>query len=134
MPLAQTIDAALARGRVLIVGVGGLGAPAAAALAEAGAGTLGLADPDLVEASNLHRQPLYDDAVIGRPKVEAAAQRLHTIRPGLGLETHRRACSTLLRFDVIVDGRLIAAKFLRTISRRRRPAPVHAASSARGQS
>jgi len=108
MTPAPHTDDALARARVLIVGVGGLGAPAAAALAEAGVGTLGLADPDVVEASNLHRQPLYDDAAIGAPKVDVAAGRLRALRAGLGVEALRLRVETqaslLARFDVVIDG------------------------------
>jgi adenylyltransferase/sulfurtransferase len=109
--------APLAAARVLVVGIGGLGAPAARALAEAGVGTLGLVDPDLVELSNLHRQPLYDDADVGAPKVEAAAARLRALAPALAIETHRRRCDAddaplFRRFDVVLDGTdTIAAKF-----------------------
>jgi molybdopterin/thiamine biosynthesis adenylyltransferase len=116
MTLAPHTDDALRRARILIVGVGGLGAPAAAALADAGVGTLGLVDPDVVETSNLHRQPLYDDAAVGRLKVEVAAARLHALRPDLEIETHRLRVETdaslLARFDVVVDGTdSIASKF-----------------------
>lgn len=62
--------------RVLVVGAGGLGAPAALYLAAAGVGALILADPDVVDRSNLQRQVLYAEADIGRPKVDAAADRL----------------------------------------------------------
>src|SRR5436190_21953157 len=70
-------------GKVLIVGVGGLGCPAALALARAGVGTLGLVDPDVVDASNLPRQLLYDVGDVGRAKVAVAAERLRTVAPAL---------------------------------------------------
>lgn len=108
----------LARARVLIVGVGGLGSPAAMALAEVGAGELGLVDPDVVEISNLHRQPLYGDADVGRAKVEVAAERLQAIAPALRVTTWRErfpagdAARALPSFDVVLDGTdTIAAKF-----------------------
>jgi len=97
--------------RALIVGVGGLGAPAAMALAAAGVGTLVLVDPDVVELSNLHRQPLYETADIGRAKVDVAASRLRGVR----VETHRArfAAEHLAGCDVVLDGTdSIAAKFL----------------------
>lgn len=110
-------SSALAQARVLVVGVGGLGAPAARALAEAGVGTLGLVDPDVVDVSNLHRQPLYDDGDIGVAKIDAAAARLRALVPGIALETLRARCGAgdaalFRRFDVVLDGTdSIAAKF-----------------------
>jgi molybdopterin/thiamine biosynthesis adenylyltransferase len=107
----------LIRARALIVGVGGLGAPAATALATAGIGGLGLADPDVVELSNLPRQPLYVTTDVGRPKVTVAAERLRALAPGLHVETWQtRVMSADLplarAFDVILDGTdTIAAKF-----------------------
>jgi len=107
----------LRRGKVLIIGVGGLGAPAAIALARAGVGTLGLVDPDVVEISNLHRQPLYDTADVGRAKVDVAAARLQALVPDLAAETRRERvgaghAALLGRFDVVLDGTdTIAAKF-----------------------
>lgn len=103
--------------RALVVGVGGLGAPVAEALAAAGVGTLGLVDPDAVEVSNLHRQLLYSSADLGHAKVRVAAERLLARHPGLRLDTWARRFGAgdevLARtFDVVVDGTdTIAAKF-----------------------
>ncbi|HJQ84960.1 MAG TPA: HesA/MoeB/ThiF family protein, partial [Candidatus Binatia bacterium] len=97
-----------------LVGVGGLGAPAAAALAAAGVGTLGFVDPDRVELSNLHRQPLYETADVGEPKVDVAARRLRARHPRLRCVTWRERFvpSHLAGFDVVLDGTdTIPAKF-----------------------
>ena len=66
-------QAALQAARVLLIGVGGLGCPAALYLAAAGVGTIGLMDGDTVSLLNLHRQILYTDSEIGMPKVTCAA-------------------------------------------------------------
>src|SRR5215216_1804221 len=71
----------LKAGSALIVGAGGLGSPAALYLAAAGLGTIILADPDDVDRSNLQRQVIYAEEDLGRPKVEAAADRLHGLNP-----------------------------------------------------
>ena len=69
-------QAALQAARVLLIGVGGLGCPAALYLAAAGVGTIGLMDGDTVSLLNLHRQILYTDSEIGMPKVTCAANAL----------------------------------------------------------
>jgi adenylyltransferase/sulfurtransferase len=118
MTPAPTTKTTLALARVLVVGVGGLGAPVAAALADAGVGTLGLVDPDVVDVSNLHRQPLYDESTVGHAKVAAAAVRLLARHPALTVEAERRRlgpddADLVARFDLVVDGTdSIAAKFL----------------------
>jgi adenylyltransferase/sulfurtransferase len=101
----------LGRARVLIVGLGGLGSPAALALAAAGVGALGLVDPDVVEPSNLPRQLLYDDGDVGRPKVEVAAAGLEAAVPGLRVEAWRERFAPggtwerrVAAFDLVVDG------------------------------
>src|SRR6516162_1220096 len=95
---------------VLIVGAGGLGSPAALYLAAAGIGRLGLVDFDRVDASNLQRQVLYGSASVGRPKLEAARERLADLNPGVRIETHDQrltsanAMEILAGYDVVLDG------------------------------
>ena len=101
---------ALKRARVLIVGAGGVGAPAALYLAAAGVGTLGLIDDDVVGLSNLQRQIAFSTPEIGRPKVEAAAQRLEGLNPHVAIETFgerltaENAPARVGAFDIVLDG------------------------------
>jgi len=101
---------ALKRARVLIVGAGGVGAPAALYLAAAGVGTLGLIDDDVVGLSNLQRQIAFSTVEIGRPKVEAAAQRLEGLNPHVSVETFgerltaENAQARVGAFDIVLDG------------------------------
>ncbi len=67
--------------KVLVIGAGGLGSPAALYLAAAGTGTLGIADPDLVELSNLQRQIMHTTDSLGRPKAESARRAVTAINP-----------------------------------------------------
>jgi len=96
--------------RVLLVGAGGLGCPAAQYLAAAGVGTLALVDADRVDVSNLQRQILYGTPDVGRPKVEVARERLERLNPDVRVETHelrltsQNALDLLAGFDAIVDG------------------------------
>jgi molybdopterin/thiamine biosynthesis adenylyltransferase/rhodanese-related sulfurtransferase len=96
--------------RVLCVGAGGLGSPAAMYLAAAGVGTLGIVDDDDVDASNLQRQILHDTAGMGRPKVESARDRVKAINPNVSVEMHHvrltsaNALGILERYDVVLDG------------------------------
>ena len=76
-------QAKLAASRVLVIGAGGLGCPALVYLAGAGIGHIGIVDSDVLEASNLHRQTLYDAADIGKPKVQLAAQRIRALNPDI---------------------------------------------------
>ncbi len=96
--------------RVLMVGTGGLGSPLGLYLAAAGVGRLGLVDFDRVEVSNLHRQVLFGEADLGRPKVEAAIERLSGINPHVELVPHElrldssNALGLLAGYDLVVDG------------------------------
>jgi sulfur-carrier protein adenylyltransferase/sulfurtransferase len=96
--------------RVLLIGAGGLGSPAALYLAAAGVGTLGIVDPDAVELSNLHRQILHGTADVGRPKVASAADRLGGVNPHVRVEaraerfTAANAVELARGWDVVVDG------------------------------
>src|SRR5678810_627267 len=74
--------------RVLAVGTGGLGSPLALYLAAAGVGTIGLVDFDVVDDSNLHRQILFGDSDVGRPKLDAAEQRLRSVNPYVNIVKH----------------------------------------------
>ena len=102
-------QARLARGRVLVVGAGGLGSPVLQYLAGAGVGHLGIVDPDTLDASNLHRQPIYALADVGKSKVELARAAVAAINPSVLVETHGErftadnALEWVLRYDVVVD-------------------------------
>ncbi|MDQ6891139.1 MAG: molybdopterin-synthase adenylyltransferase MoeB [Acidobacteriota bacterium] len=103
-------QAKLKAARVLAVGAGGLGSPLALYLAAAGVGTIGLVDPDAVDASNLHRQVLYGTGDVGRPKVDAAAERLEVANPNVRvvrIPERLRAANAMeivRGYDVVVDG------------------------------
>jgi sulfur-carrier protein adenylyltransferase/sulfurtransferase len=96
--------------RVLCIGAGGLGSPAALYLAAAGVGTLGIVDFDDVDLSNLQRQILHGTKDIGRGKLESARDRLHDINPQIEIELHKcrfsseNASQLVARYDVVVDG------------------------------
>jgi adenylyltransferase/sulfurtransferase len=95
---------------VLIVGVGGLGAPAALYLAAAGVGRLGLVDHDAVDLGNLQRQVLYATGDVGRAKVDAARERLTGLNPEIAISTFpvrisaANAKDILRGFEVVLDG------------------------------
>ena len=78
----------IAQAKILIVGAGGLGSPAAFYLAAAGVGTLGLIDSDLVDLSNLQRQVIHQTPDIGRPKVISAKEKIEAINPDVKVLTY----------------------------------------------
>jgi len=100
---------ALLDASVLVVGAGGLGAPAIQYLAAAGTGTLGIVDDDVVERSNLQRQVIHGDADVGRPKVESAADFVAGLNPDVSVHAHEtrfspeNAASLVDDYDVVVD-------------------------------
>lgn len=97
-------------GRVLLIGAGGLGSPAALYLAAAGVGTIGMVDPDVVDATNLQRQLLHRSTDVGRPKLESARERIAEVNPHVRFEgfaerlTAGNALRILEGWDVVVDG------------------------------
>jgi adenylyltransferase/sulfurtransferase len=96
--------------RVLVVGAGGLGSPAALYLAAAGVGTLGIVDADRVELGNLQRQILHGTGGVGSPKVASAAGRIADLNPFVQVERHElrleasNAAGVLAGYDVVLDG------------------------------
>ena len=96
--------------RILLIGAGGLGAPAALYLAAAGVGTIGLIDDDDVDVSNLQRQVIHATAAVGRPKVDSAAEAIRALNPDVEVVAHRRrltadnARGLLGGWDVVIDG------------------------------
>lgn len=95
---------------VLIIGAGGLGSPSSLYLAAAGVGRIGLVDYDRVDYTNLQRQILYATSDVGRPKLQAAAERLRAENPEIEIRTHeevltsKNALQVLKDYDVIIDG------------------------------
>ena len=96
--------------KVLLIGAGGLGSPAAMYLAAAGVGTLGIVDFDVVDVSNLQRQLLHGTKDVGRPKVESAADRIKDINPDVKVVGYREpitshnALEIVSDFDVVING------------------------------
>jgi molybdopterin-synthase adenylyltransferase len=103
-------QAALGRARVLVVGAGGLGAPALLYLAAAGVGTLGVVDDDAVALSNLQRQVIHSTDGVGVPKVDSARAAIARLNPHVVVEGHAtrlnaaNALDLISRYDIVADG------------------------------
>src|SRR5713101_6397157 len=99
----------LKRSSVLVVGLGGLGVPAAVYLASAGVGRVGIIDSDLVEMSNLQRQFIFSEADLGRRKVDAAEEKLRLINPEIRVTSHpvrldsSNAMELVQEYDLVID-------------------------------
>jgi len=100
----------IAQARILIVGVGGLGSPAALYLAAAGVGTLGLIDSDVVDLSNLQRQIIHHTSDVGRPKVLSAKEKINALNPDVHVVLHedrftaRNALDLVRDYSIVIDG------------------------------
>jgi molybdopterin/thiamine biosynthesis adenylyltransferase/rhodanese-related sulfurtransferase len=100
----------LLNSKVLLIGAGGLGAPAALYLAAAGIGTLGLVDDDEVDESNLQRQVIHNTERVGQPKTESARQTIEALNPDVKVVEHRlrldasNIVEILSDYDIVVDG------------------------------
>src|SRR5580693_4011636 len=103
-------QAKLLKSKVLLLGAGGLGSPAALYLTAAGVGTLGIVDADTVDASNLQRQILHATSRVGQPKVVSAAHTLRDLNPDVKVIQHEERMTSanvdrlFADYDVIVDG------------------------------
>lgn len=100
----------ISRSRILIIGAGGLGSPAALYLAAAGVGTLGLIDHDVVDLSNLQRQVIHHTPDIGRLKVQSAQEKIQALNPDVAVVMHEEslvaanAIELIRGYDVVIDG------------------------------
>ncbi|WP_298437261.1 molybdopterin-synthase adenylyltransferase MoeB [Geobacter sp.] len=106
-------------GKVMVIGAGGLGAPIALYLAAAGVGTIGIADADVVDLSNLQRQVIHFTPDVGKPKVESAREKMEAINPDVTVRTYQEWISAtniariIADYDFVIDGTdNFAAKFL----------------------
>jgi molybdopterin-synthase adenylyltransferase len=101
---------ALQRSRMLVVGAGGLGAPAILYLAAAGVGTVGIVDDDTVSLSNLQRQVIHRTGDVGEAKTQSAARAVGALNPHVAVETHAlrldpgNATALIARYDLVLDG------------------------------
>lgn len=109
----------LLNGKVLIIGAGGLGAPAAMYLAAAGVGTIGIVDADEVDLSNLQRQIIHGTADVGKAKVKSAKETMNAMNPDVTVNTYREFVTSenimdlIKDYDFIIDGTdNFPAKFL----------------------
>ena len=109
----------LMNGKVLIIGAGGLGAPAAMYLAAAGVGTIGIVDADEVDLSNLQRQIIHGTADVGKAKVKSAKETMNAMNPDVTVNTYREFVTSenimdlIKDYDFIIDGTdNFPAKFL----------------------
>ncbi len=105
--------------KVAVIGLGGLGCPAATYLAAAGVGVLGIVDGDRVDSSNLQRQPLHSTGDVGREKAESAGEALQAINPEIQLRVHSdplvqaNATTIISEYDFVIDATdNFASKFL----------------------
>ena len=96
--------------KILIVGIGGLGCPAAENLVRAGIGTIGLIDDDIVNLSNIHRQSLFNSKDVKKPKVSVAAKKLKEINPLTKIKSHKLRLNQnniekiIKNYELIIDG------------------------------
>ncbi|HKP94284.1 MAG TPA: molybdopterin-synthase adenylyltransferase MoeB [Fibrobacteria bacterium] len=100
----------LAAAKVLCIGAGGLGSPALYYLAAAGVGTIGIAEGDVVDDSNLQRQIIHFTEDVGRPKLQSAREKIARINPGVSVQEHpgyldaSNAVEIVSRYDFVIDG------------------------------
>ncbi|NTV53376.1 MAG: HesA/MoeB/ThiF family protein [Candidatus Firestonebacteria bacterium] len=112
-------QAKLLASKVLVIGAGGLGSPVALYLAAAGVGTLGIADSDVVDLTNLQRQVIHGTPDLGKPKTESAQRKINLLNPGVRVVTYptrfraENALAMAADYDFVVDATdNFAAKFL----------------------